>query len=133
MSNDQSQVPGVTDKRVAPPGILPRNIQALVLGGLAVAIVIVFSGRSSPKRPSSTPPGAEPTVLQPDGDKVKDYRNRIDEEAKKLAKEQAELVRSKQAFAGAANKQMLLQGSGWPGVPSSGSPSANYQPTQEAP
>src|SRR5712691_9708478 len=114
MSNDQSQVPSVTDKRVAPPGILPRNIQALVLGGLAVAmvIVIVFSGRSSPKRPNSTPPGAEPTVLQPDGDKVKDYRNRIDEEAKKLAKEQTELVRSKQAFAGAANKQMLSQDSG---------------------
>src|SRR5437879_10667817 len=126
MTNDQSQVPGVTDKRLAPPGILPPNIQRLVLGGVAVVMVIVifFSGRSTPKARNSSPPGAETTILPPNEDKVKAYRDRIDEEARKLKKEQAELAWTKKALTGA--------GSGGSGIDSSALPLSNLQPTSVA-
>src|SRR5207253_7395359 len=97
MTNEQSQVPGVTDKRLAPPGILPRNVQTLVLGGLAVVMVLVifFSGRSTPKPRNSSAPGAETTIIPPNEDKVKAYQIRIEEEARKLTKEQAQLAWTK--------------------------------------
>src|SRR5437879_3236395 len=133
MTNDQSQVPGVTDKRLAPPGILPPNIQRLVLGGVAVVMVIVifFSGRSTPKARNSSPPGAETTILPPNEDKVKAYRDRIDEEARKLTKEQAQLAWTKRALAGAANQQMLSPDLGGSGIGSSALP-PNSQPTSAA-
>ena len=61
MSLEPSQVPGVIDKRTAPPGILPRNIQTVALGGLALLMVVVifFSGRSSPKSHTPTTTGPE--------------------------------------------------------------------------
>src|SRR3989442_1018806 len=127
MTNDQNQVPGVTDKRLAPPGILPPNIQRLVLGGVAVVMVIVifFSGRSTPKARNSTAPGGETTILPPNEDKVKAYRDRIDEEARKLAKEQAQLAWTKKALTGAA--------SGGSGIGSSALPPSNLQATRVEP
>src|SRR5580700_4680920 len=103
MNNEQNQVPGLTDKRIAPPGILPKNTQTLLLGGLAVVmvIVIVFSSRSGPKPRNSTAPGAETMIDPPNEEKLKDYPQRIEEEAQKLKKEQAELARAKTNFVGA--------------------------------
>src|SRR5712691_9733176 len=133
MTNDQSQVPGVTDKRLVPPGILPRNIQPLLFGGVAVVMVIVifFSGRSTPKARNSSTPGAETTILVTNEDKVKAYRDRIDEEARKLKKEQAELAWTKKALAGASNQQMLSPDLGGSGIGSSALP-PNLQPTSVA-
>src|SRR2546426_4615061 len=133
MTNEQSQVPGVTDKRLVPPGILPPNIQRLVLGGLAVVMVLVifFSGRSGPKPGHSTTPGGETTILPPNEDKVKAYRDRIDEEARKLTKEQAQLAWTKKALARASNQQMLSPDLGGSGIGSSALP-PNSQPTSVA-
>ena len=135
MTNDQSQVPGVTDKRLAPPGILPPNIQRLVLGGLAVvmALVIFFSGRSTPKARNPNAPGGEPTIQPPNEDKVKDYAKRIEEEARKLKKEQAELAWTKKALAGASNQQMLSPDLGGSGIGSSALSPSNLQPTAVGP
>jgi type IV secretory pathway VirB10-like protein len=132
MTNEQNQVPVVTDKRIAPPGILPRNIQTVFLGGVAVVmvIVIVFSSRSGPKPRNSPPPAAETTINPPDEDKVKDYRKRIEDDVRKLAKEQAELARTKTEFAGATNQPMLSPGSGGPGMSSYAPPSATLQSEQ---
>ena len=133
MTNEQNQLPGVTDKRLVPPGILPRNIQPVLFGGVAVVMVIVifFSGRSGPKPGHSSAPGAETTILPPNEDKVKDYAKRIDEEARKLKKEQAELAWTKRALAGAANQQMLSPDLGGSGIGSSALP-PNLQPTPVA-
>src|SRR5712691_7328007 len=133
MTNEQSQVPGVTDKRLAPPGILPRNIQPVLFGGVAVVMVIVifFSGRSTPKAPNSIAPGGETRILPPNEDKVKDYAKRIEEEARKLKKEQAELAWTKKALAGASNQQMLSPDLGGSGIGSSALP-PNLQPTPVA-
>src|SRR3989442_11750877 len=132
MTNEQSQVPGVTDKRLAPPGILPPNIQRLVLGGLAVVMVLVifFSGRNIPKARNPNAPGGEPTIQPPNEDKVKDYAKRIEEEARKLKKEQAELAWTKKALAGASNQQMLSPDLGGSGIGSSALP-PNLQPTAQ--
>ena len=132
MTNDQNQVPGVTDKRLAPPGILPRNIQPLLFGGVAVVMVIVifFSGRNTPKARNSNAPGGE-TILSPNEDKVKDYAKRNEEEARKLKKEQAELAWTKRALAGASNQQMLSPDLGGSGIGSSALP-PNLQPTPVA-
>ena len=46
MTNEPMQVPGITDKRIIPPGILPKNIQPVALGVLATVatgVVIVTS------------------------------------------------------------------------------------------
>ena len=135
MTNEPSQVPGVSDKRLPPPGILPRNIQPWLLGGVALVMVIVifFSDRSTPKARNSSAPAAETTILPPNDDKLKDYRKRIDEEARKLAKEQAQLAWTKKALGGATNRQNLSPDSGALGVDSYSSPPANWQSASEAP
>src|SRR5712692_9490981 len=134
MTNDQNQVQGVTDKRLPPPGILPRNIQPLLFGGVAVVMVLVifYSGRNTPKARNSNAPGGE-TILSPNEDKVKDYAKRIDEEARKLAKEQAELAWTKKALARAANQQILSPDLGGSGIGSSALPPANLQATPVEP
>jgi len=133
MTNAPMQIPGVTDKRIAPPGILPKNIQTLVLGGLAVAmtIVIFFSGRSNPKPHTSATATAQATALPPSEDKLNDYRKRIEEESQKLTQEQAELVRTKGAFERTANQQRLARESGGPGADAYAPRSGSAQSAQE--
>src|ERR1019366_3175251 len=128
MSLEPSQVPGVIDKRTAPPGILPRNIQTVALGGLALLMVVVifFSGRSTPKSHTPTTTGPEVQGVQPSDDKLNEYKRRIDEEARKLKVEQDRLAQSQKAWPGSAGQAMLSPGPRGPGM-TYGSPSANLQ------
>jgi type IV secretion system protein VirB10 len=124
MTNEQTPIPNITDKRVAPPGILPRNIQAWMLGGVALlmAIVIAFSGRLSSKpRAAATLLGNTP-VLQPSEDKLEEIKRRIQEQAQKAAIEQAQLTQTKKAL----TAQMSQPG---PGSYSYSLPAASYEPT----
>jgi type IV secretion system protein VirB10 len=126
MTNEPKQVPGITDKRIAPPGILPKNIQPLFLGGFGVLmmLVIFISGRSTPKK--QTP------VLPPNEDRLIEYRKRIEEESRKLTEEQAELARTKGAYARTANQQLVEQGSEVPGANSFAPRLRNPQSSGEA-
>ena len=95
----------VQDKRQKPPGILPRNTQAWVLSGLALLMVavIALSGKNSPKERSvSTSPQAA-AVVDPNAARIQDYQRRIEEQARKLQLEQAELARTRQALGLASN------------------------------
>ena len=134
MTNEPDQVPGISDKRTAPPGILPKNIQSTALGGLAVVMVIVifFSGRSNPKPHTSTTSTVAPAVETPNGDKLNDYRKRIEEESNKLALEQAALARSKGALEGNVTQQMVGQSQLRPGTNSYAPGSPNPQSTSES-
>ena len=51
---DPNNVPQIHDKRTKPPGILPKNTQAWILTGIAVAMiaVIALSGKNSTPRAS---------------------------------------------------------------------------------
>jgi type IV secretory pathway VirB10-like protein len=133
MTNEPMKVPGITDKRIIPPGILPKNFQHVALGGLAVVmmIVIFFSGRSNPKPHTSTTPPVESPVQTPNGERLNDYRRRIEEESNKLALEQAELTRSKGALERKVNQQMVGQGQQGPATNSYGPYSANPQSAEE--
>ena len=138
MTNEPTQIPSITDKRIAPPGILPPNIQTLLLGGGAVLMVIIifFSGRSNPKPRTSDAATAQPTALPPSGDKLKDYRKQIEEESQRLAQEQAELARGKGAFEQATNQQRLAPVPGGPGAnsyaPRSESAQSTHEPSQSS-
>jgi type IV secretion system protein TrbI len=108
MSNEQIQGPSVRDKRITPPGILPRNVQAWVLGGVALLMVLViaFSGglSSKPRTPAAT---ISTPVLQPSEDKLKEYQRRIDEKARQLDREQAQFTKTTKALTDATNPPRL--------------------------
>jgi hypothetical protein len=84
-----------------PPGILPKNTQTWVIAGLATVMVaaIALSGNGSKsKAPAPTPRQA--AVTDPNASRIAEYRNRLEEETRKLAAEQATLNQAKQAAAG---------------------------------
>jgi type IV secretory pathway VirB10-like protein len=90
----------VQDRAVRPPGVLPKNTQTYIIIGIAVLMVgaIAFSGAGTPSRNAATAAPKTPTAVDPNWARIQDYRNRIDEQARKLADEQAKLEQAKQAF-----------------------------------
>lgn len=92
----------VQDRAVRPPGVLPKNTQTYIIIGIAVLMVgaIAFSGAGTPPRSAATAAPKTPTAVDPNWARIQDYRNRIDEQARKLADEQAKLEQAKQAFGG---------------------------------
>src|ERR1700691_6222626 len=95
------QQPGgeVRDRSLRPTGLLPKNTQTYVILAIAVIMIgaIAFSGGNSPKPASNGQPKTA-AVIDPNLARIQDYRNRIDEEAQKLAAEQAQLEKTKQAL-----------------------------------
>src|SRR5437870_8680581 len=87
----------IQDKRQKPPGILPRNTQAWVVIGLALLMmgVIALSGKNPPKARVDPPP---PPTLDPSRDRIQEYQRRIEEQALKAQKEQAQLDRTRRAL-----------------------------------
>jgi type IV secretory pathway VirB10-like protein len=76
---DQPDAPGtasVTDRRVAPRGVLPRNLQTWLMAGLAVGIVLVILlvGQPNPPTGAST---ASVVPQAPNADRVRDYQDRL--------------------------------------------------------
>ena len=91
--------PMIERKDPPPPGLLPKNAQAKVLGGVAAVMVVViaFSGRkeSKPKQPTPLPTAV---ASDPNQARIEDYKNRIEEESRKLQAEQAQLMRTQKAI-----------------------------------
>lgn len=79
-----------------PPGVLPKNAQAYVIAGISVVMisVIALSGGASPspKKDSTRQPG----VIEPNGQRINEYRQRLEEQARLLQEEQARLAQTKQ-------------------------------------
>ena len=99
---EQAPVPegSVRNQMMKPPGILPKNTQTWVIAGLAAVMVaaIALSGNGSKsKAPAPLPRQA---VIDPNASRIAEYRNRLEEETRKLAAEQATLNQAKQAAAG---------------------------------
>lgn len=96
---DQPDAPGtasVTDRRVAPRGVLPRNLQTWLMAGLAVGIVLVILlvGQPNPPTGAST---ASVVPQVPNADRVRDYQDR-------LRALEAQALRELQAAEQAANQ-----------------------------
>lgn len=93
-------VPPVRDRMTRPPGILPRNTQTWIIGGIALLMVVIiaFSGRNEPKDRKASNPASTPAVVDPDAVRIQEYRARIDEQSRKLAAEQTQLARTRQGL-----------------------------------
>jgi type IV secretion system protein TrbI len=96
MPNNESQTPPtVQNKTSMPPGVIPRNAQAWVIGGVAgiMALVIAFSGSNAPKEKPNK--ALTVSVTDPSQARIQEYRARIEEQARKLTQEQAQLAEVK--------------------------------------
>lgn len=93
--------PAVRNRTAKPPGILPKNAQTWAIAGLSAVMVaaIALSG-NSPKGKASALPPRQAAVIDPNAVRIAEYRNRLDEETRKLATEQAALNQAKQGAAG---------------------------------
>lgn len=116
---EQTHLPegSVRNQATKPPGILPKNAQTWVIAGLATVMVaaIALSGNGSKnKTPAPSPRLAG--VIDPNTSRIAEYRNRLDEETRKLAAEQAALNQAKQA---AASSDPRVAAAMQPGGPSS--------------
>jgi hypothetical protein len=129
VSTPNPEIPQLKDKRPSIAGVLPRNAQALVLGGLAVLMVLVmlFSGQKAPKAASPSSPSA--TVIDPSQARIQEYRQKLDEQTRQLALEEAQLTRTKETFDARATGE-----TGLPARPASAAESARpveYRPAVE--
>jgi type IV secretion system protein VirB10 len=130
-TNIQPEAPQVQDKRLKIPGIVPKNAQKLLLGGIALLMVVIIalSGRNTPKpRPAAGPATALETV-DPNQARIKEYKERIDAQASRLAAEEAKLAETQHALevlppahpgAGASASSQYQ--------PLTGAPQSSYQP-----
>jgi type IV secretory pathway VirB10-like protein len=99
--------PPVKDRRVTPLGVLPKNLQAWVLSGVAAAMVIVIalSGKTPPKAVST--PTQATAVVDPNSARIQDYERRIEEQARRLQLEQAQLTRTQKALTPSASSSLM--------------------------
>jgi type IV secretion system protein TrbI len=105
--NDKLQAPEpppaggvVRDRTFKPAGLLPKNTQTYVILGITVAMVgaIAFSGGGAPSKKPAVNEQKASAAIDPNLARIQEYRNRIDEQARKLAAEQAQLEQTKQAL-----------------------------------
>jgi type IV secretion system protein VirB10 len=96
---EPTTTPQIQDKRSRPLGVLPQNMQRIVLFGLAILMIIViwFSGRNAPKEKKVPTP---PPIVDPNAARIEQYQKDLAEKTRKLQLEQAELLRRKQVFEG---------------------------------
>ncbi len=125
--------PTVQNKAAKPPGVLPRNTQTWVIIGLAAVMIaaIAFSGGPKPQERSQQPSARTPAVIDPNQTRINEYRNRIDEQARRLAAEQAELMQARQAAGLAPTPGAVPPQT--PGSTSAAYPPPGYAPTGYAP
>ena len=98
MSQD-SNWPKVENKTNPPPGVMPRRAQAWILGGVAVAMILVLTLTGNPNPPKRQPPSEPPAPVPANDVRIREYRERIEVQSRKLLQEQADLVRAKQIAA----------------------------------
>ena len=106
-TNAEQKTPAIVENRAAKPlGILPKNAQAMVIAGIAVVMVgaIAFSGSGAP-RPAAKPALPSSAVVDPNQARIAEYRQRLDEQARKLAAEQAQFLLDKQQLVAATGAE----------------------------
>ena len=104
----------VTDHRPVPAGVMPRHLQQWLIIGVAVVMAGIMALSGSPTKPrTTTDSSAATTVVDPNQQRIEEYQRRIQEQAQRLAAEQAQLQLTKEAVA---------QGASATGAPSGSSP-----------
>lgn len=68
--------PSVTDRRIAPRGVLPRGVQTWLLAGVAAFMLLIMFVVGRPDAPSPSTPASAPAPV-PNADRVRDYQDRL--------------------------------------------------------
>jgi type IV secretory pathway VirB10-like protein len=68
--------PAVTDRRLAPRGVLPRGVQTWLLAGLAAFMLLIMFVVGRPDAPARPAPTTVPAIA-PSADRVRDYQDRL--------------------------------------------------------
>ena len=107
----------ISDKAPKPSGLVPKNLQAFVLVGLALVMVLIMAvtGHKSTAIPTAQTPNAVPTPLPLNTEKVSEFEKRI-EDAQRSSAPQAEAALLRQ------QKQLAAEGT----VPAPPLPSSPY-------
>jgi type IV secretion system protein TrbI len=95
----------VIDHRTVPAGVVPRHLQQWLIIGVAVVMAGIMALSGSPtKSRTTTEPSAGAAVVDPNQQRIEEYQRRIQEQAQRLATEQAQLQLTKDAVANGAVK-----------------------------
>jgi type IV secretory pathway VirB10-like protein len=94
---DRFTIPKIEDRRSKIAGLLPRDAQSRVLAGVALVMVLVIlvSGRRGTPEPPKAAPRPVGEITDPNEGRIREYRERIEHQARRLAEEQARLDRLK--------------------------------------
>src|SRR5258708_22229310 len=114
MNETAPVVPTVDKKMASPPGIVPRNAETWFIVGISVLMVLVIAlsgGKEKERKPSAV---TTPQAQDPNEARIQEYRARIDEQARKLAKEQSDLAQTKEVL-GFPPNPTTLQGPAYAG------------------
>ena len=133
-SQSQPDAPSrLIDHRTTPAGVMPRRLQQWVILGIAVVMmaILALAGPTQPSKPSgATATTTAPLAIDPNQQRIEEYQRRVQEQAQRLAAEQAQLDLTKQAMnLGAADANGAL-GRLPPGIAPD---NAQYPGTQPAP
>ncbi len=102
--SDQVSGARLVDYRTTPAGVVPAHLQQWVTLAIVVGMVAILTlaGAPVPKpRSLGAAPGL-PAVVDVNPQRVEDYQRRVQEQAERLAAEQAALERARQTLAGSA-------------------------------
>lgn len=131
-SPDVSTPPGrVTDRRLLPPGVVPRHLQQWVLVGTAVVMVGILALFGPPTKPRATAtPSSAAVAVDPNQQRIEEYQRRIQEQAQRLEAEQAQLQLTKDAIA--ASPDGAVGPAPRVSPAESSAPAASASPTRDA-
>ena len=97
----------IKDKAPKPKGLVPKNLQAFILVGLALLMVLIMAvtGRRHPVPPTATATPLLPGLVPVDSQKVTDFQKNIEQtQRESAAQAEAALVQQQRQFASPANR-----------------------------
>jgi len=112
----------IKDKAPKPAGLVPKNLQAFILVGLALLMVVIMAvtGRRHPVPPTTTAPPLLPSLVPVNSQRVTDFQKNIEQTQRESAAQvEAALLQQQRQLASPGNR---------PGQPYSSNPDYSSLP-----
>ncbi len=77
----------IVDKAPKPKGLMPKNVQALVMGGIALLMILIMAvtGHKRPKMPTAAPEAPKPVAAPVDQARIQNFGRDIQQEQQQSA------------------------------------------------